>query len=261
MPWRTDRRRGAGSSLAERASCVSTLLGRVLMTTLCNWLALGQGECQKFVPGEHLPRRDMLILRGSQRAHGHHAHPSRQAWDMPNGSGLAQRDMLILRARRGTCPPGIPGCADHGLAPGGYSPARSSKSTSSPSSSSPSRPASFRCRYISTAAGGGQQDACDEEDDAAEPGPGISVADGPRLVGGVVDILAVDRIDGGVEGIEEEDNHQQGDAHDGDHRAGDQRRPGVAGQPVRALALLPGPVAAGRRPVPASPAVLPGRVR
>src|SRR6478735_1477780 len=100
MPWRTDRRRGAGSSLAERASCVSTLLGRVLMTTLCNWLALGQGECQKFIPGEHLPRRDMLIVRGGRRAHGHHAHPWRRAWDMSQRVRNGPRDMLIVRGGR-----------------------------------------------------------------------------------------------------------------------------------------------------------------
>ena len=52
--------------LADRASCVSTLLGRVLMTTLCKWLALGQGECQKFVPGEHFPLGDMPIFAAAR---------------------------------------------------------------------------------------------------------------------------------------------------------------------------------------------------
>ncbi len=57
------------------------------MTTLCNWLALGQGECQKFVPGEHFSQRDMPILWGGRWTRGHHALCPRRAMDMPSGSG------------------------------------------------------------------------------------------------------------------------------------------------------------------------------
>src|SRR6478752_1200716 len=102
-------------------------------------------------------------------------------------------------------------------------------------------------------AGGGQQNAGDEEDDAAEPGRGVGLADGPGLVCGILDVLAADGIYGGVEGVEEEDDHQKCDGHDGDDRAGDQRRFCVAGQSLRAPAPRPGVVVANR--------VLPGRVR
>src|SRR4051812_48714450 len=57
------------------ASCISTLLGRVLMTTLCRELALGQGECQKFVAGGHLSGLDMRILCRGHWTSGHHALP------------------------------------------------------------------------------------------------------------------------------------------------------------------------------------------
>ena len=61
---------------------------------------------------------------------------------------------------------------------------------------------------------------------------GVALADGLRLVGGVRDVLAADRVDGGVEGVQEEDDDQQRHADDGDDGAGDQRRPGVAGEPL-----------------------------
>jgi hypothetical protein len=66
------------------------------MTTLCKWLALGQGECQKFVPGEHLARRDMLILCSGERTLGHHARWPRSGMDMLSGCGLPGRTCPLL---------------------------------------------------------------------------------------------------------------------------------------------------------------------
>ncbi len=103
------------------------------------------------------------------------------------------------------------------------------------------------------AAGGGQDDARDQEDDAADPGRGVSVADGPRLVGGVRDVLAADGINGGVEGVQEEDDHQQRHADDGDARC---RRSAPAGRNGPVPDGWPGRRRhPGRRPVSGSSAV------
>ena len=191
------------------------------MTTLCKWLALGQGECQKFVPGER-PRPggpDMPISgcgaedigtspSGGQwtaAATGHVR--GRRARDMSTGRDAAARllpsaevlevDVLavVLVVRAGVVPVPVQHAGRR------------------------RRPAAMPAtrKMMPPSAGGG-----------------VAVADGPGLVGGVLDVLAADRIDGGVEGVQEEDDDQQRDADDGDDGAGDQRRPGVAGEPLRA---------------------------
>ena len=63
------------------------------------------------------------------------------------------------------------------------------------------------------------------------------LADLPRLVGGVLDVLAAHRVDGRVEGVQEEDDHQERQADDGDGGTGDQRRPGVPGK-ARVLVVV-----------------------
>jgi hypothetical protein len=82
--------------------------------------------------------------------------------------------------------------------------------------------------------GGSHDGAGTKEDDAAQPGRGIAVADGPRLLGGVPDVLAADGIDGGIEGIQQEDDDQQGHADDGDRAARDECGPGIPGGPPAA---------------------------
>ena len=77
----------------------------------------------------------------------------------------------------------------------------------------------------------------DQEHKAARADGGVRLADLPRLLGVVPDVLAAHRVNSGVEGVQEEDDHQECQADYGNGGPGDERRAGVSGK-ARVLVVV-----------------------